>query len=156
MAVLFLLEVETSLTWVWECSSAVEVIHSCTKFGKWLRENTTCTSLIIISQPLTCRVSWYCTAACMASSSFSSLSFHVLFKFSQALFIWGKTFNQILLILLSSHSSLIFYLSSLSIPVPHQCSSSLQASQFLHRQKSNLLQGFEWIPTPHADHLSPP
>lgn len=39
--------------------------------------------------PLTWSVSWYCTADCMASSSFSSLSFHILFRFSHALFICG-------------------------------------------------------------------
>lgn len=38
----------------------------------------------------TCRPSWNCTAACMASSSFSTLSLQVLFRFSHAEFTWKK------------------------------------------------------------------
>lgn len=36
----------------------------------------------------TCRPSWNCTAACMASSSLSTLSFQVLLRFSHAEFTW--------------------------------------------------------------------
>lgn len=39
-----------------------------------------------VSHHLTCSPSWYCTAACMASTSLSTRSFQVLFKASQAEF----------------------------------------------------------------------
>lgn len=78
-----------------------------------------------IGHSSTCRPSWNCTAACMASSSLSTLSFHVLLRCSHAEFTWKHD------IMLVSHK--------IKPHEPSQRSCKWNFCSFLHGDKDNCL-----------------